>query len=139
MVRFHKTLSDRTVYLRYFCWLSFAARTDHARLSRICLADGVREIVLAALSGAPGSHEQTIVGVGRLNVAENGGQAELAVLIADEYQGRGLGKELVGRLIIRARLNVRNTSGQSKTLQILEARPQLRFQNRPRIPPLFGL
>jgi acetyltransferase len=103
MVCFHKTLSDRTVYLRYFCSLSFAARTDHARLSRICFADGVREIVLAALSDAPGSPEQTIVGVGRLNVAENGGQAELAVLVADEYQGRGLGKELVGRLIQLAR------------------------------------
>ena len=38
MVKFHETLSDRTVYLRYFSSLSLAVRTAHERLVRICLA-----------------------------------------------------------------------------------------------------
>src|SRR6059036_1547447 len=48
MVKFHETLSDRTVYLRYFSSLSLAARTAHERLVRICFSDYEREMVLVA-------------------------------------------------------------------------------------------
>ena len=48
MVRFHGVLSDRTVYLRYFCSLSLAARTAHERLVRICFANPECETVLVA-------------------------------------------------------------------------------------------
>ena len=41
--------------------------------------------------------------MGRLNKTSEGKSAELAVLVSDEYQGRGLGKELVRRLIQSAR------------------------------------
>jgi hypothetical protein len=44
MVKFHGTLSDRTVYLRYFCSMSLAHRTTHERLVRICFGDE-REMV----------------------------------------------------------------------------------------------
>jgi acetyltransferase len=36
MVKFHETLSDRSVYLRYFCSLSPSGRVAHKRLLRIC-------------------------------------------------------------------------------------------------------
>src|SRR5262249_40146154 len=36
MVQFHSTLSDRTVYLRYFASLSLSSRIAHERLLRIC-------------------------------------------------------------------------------------------------------
>ena len=48
MAAFHGTLSDRTVYLRYFASLSLSARTTHERLLRICFGDYEREMVLVA-------------------------------------------------------------------------------------------
>src|ERR1700675_1254202 len=36
MKQFHETLSDRTVYTRYFCSLSLRSRVAHERLVRIC-------------------------------------------------------------------------------------------------------
>jgi acetyltransferase len=48
MVKFHGTLSDRTVYLRYFSSLSLAMRTAHEQLGRICFSDYEREMVLVA-------------------------------------------------------------------------------------------
>jgi acetyltransferase len=103
MVRFHSALSDRTVYLRYFCSLSLAARTAHERLVRICFADPERETVLVVCNKDPRTGEPSILAVGRLNKLLPKNEAEMAVLVADEYQGQGLGKELLRRLIQVAR------------------------------------
>jgi len=103
MVRFHSVLSDRTVYLRYFCSLSLTARTAHKRLVRICFADPERETVLVAIQRDEASGEQSIVAVGRLNKLLPKNEAEVAILVSDEYQGRGLGTELLRRLIQVAR------------------------------------
>jgi acetyltransferase len=99
MIRFHKGLSERSVYMRYFESLSFAQRTAHARLARICFADPQREIVLVALQ--PGAHpvELKIVAVGRLNKVTHPGKAEVALLTLDEFQSLGIGSELLRRLI----------------------------------------
>jgi len=67
MVKFHGTLSDRTVYLRYFSSLSLARRTAHDRLVRICFTDYEREMVLVAECTDPQTAELNILGVGRLN------------------------------------------------------------------------
>ena len=103
MVTFHQTLSNRTVYLRYFCSLSLATRSSHQRLSRICFANPDCETVLVAIQRDVRINQERILGVGRLNKTSEGKSAELAVLVSDEYQGRGLGKELVRRLIQAAR------------------------------------
>ena len=96
MVRFHGVLSDRTVYLRYFCSLSLAARTAHERLVRICFANPECETVLVATHVDPQTRDEILV-VGRLNKLLPKNEAELAVLVTDEYQGRGLGTELLRR------------------------------------------
>jgi acetyltransferase len=103
MIRFHETLSDRTVYMRYFCSLSLARRTAHERLVRICFTDYKREIVLVADCKDPKTGERQILGVGRLNKLQGDQEAEIAVLVSDEYQHKGLGTELVRRLIGIAR------------------------------------
>lgn len=103
MVSFHQGLSDRTVYLRYFCSMSLAARTAHERLVRICFSDPGTEIVLVALLPDRSSGEPAIVGVGRLNMFAEQKNAELAVLVSDNYQHRGIGKALVNRLLQSAR------------------------------------
>jgi acetyltransferase len=46
MVEFHKTLSDRSVQLRYFGLLSLEERILHEWLRRVCFVDYDREIVL---------------------------------------------------------------------------------------------
>jgi acetyltransferase len=103
MVKFHETLSDRTVYLRYFSSLSLARRTAHERLVRICFSDYEREMVLVAEYRDLQAGKLHILGVGRLNKLQTDNAAELAVLVADQYQHRGLGSELLRRLIQIAR------------------------------------
>ena len=102
MVKFHETLSDRTVYLRYFCSLSLARRTAHERLVRICFG-GERETVLVAENRDSQTGELHILGVGRLNKLQADKEAEVAVLVSDQCQHRGLGTELLRRLINVAR------------------------------------
>jgi len=103
MVKFHQTLSDRSVYLRYFCSLSLSRRVAHERLLRICFGDYDREVVLVAEGTHPETGEPRIMGVGRMNRSQTGGDAEVAVLVADRYQKLGLGEELLRRVIEIAR------------------------------------
>lgn len=103
MMQFHKGLSERSVYMRYFESLSFTMRTAHARLARICFADPEREIVLVAVSAAPQTSQQKILAVGRLSRLFDPGRAETALLVLDDFQGLGLGTELLRRLIQWAR------------------------------------
>jgi acetyltransferase len=103
MVKFHGTLSDRTVYLRYFRSLSLDRRTAHERLLRICHGENEREMVLVAEGHDPQTGQSYILGVGRLNKLVRNGEAEIAVLISDEYQRRGIGTELLRRLVQVAR------------------------------------
>ena len=66
MVNFHGTLSDRSVYLRYFHSLSLSSRVSHDRLVRICFVDYDREIAIVADHLDAGTGLRRILGVGRL-------------------------------------------------------------------------
>jgi acetyltransferase len=103
MAAFHSTLSDRTVYLRYFASLSLSSRIAHERLLRICFGDYDREIVLVAVHCDPRDKTSCIVGVGRLNKLRARNDAEIAVLICDTFQNHGLGLELLRRVVQVAR------------------------------------
>ncbi len=98
MVRFHASLSDRSVYLRYFHFLSLDARVTHERLAQVCFVDYDLATVLVAES-ATGN----IVGVGRLAREHGSPDAEFALLVSDAWHERGLGTELLRRLISLAR------------------------------------
>jgi acetyltransferase len=102
MVRFHKELSDRSVYLRFFQPLKFSHRTAHERLTRICFIDYNRDMALVAEhQNAQGESE--IIAVGRMSKLHGVPEAELAALVRDGFQGKGLGTELYHRLIQIAR------------------------------------
>jgi acetyltransferase len=103
MVKFHQTLSDRTVYLRYFSTLPLNRRVDHERLLRICFGDYDRELALVAEHRDAKTGEHSILGVGRLSRLRSGNEAEVAVLVSDAYQRQGLGKELLQRVVRVAR------------------------------------
>ncbi|PWU08902.1 MAG: acetyl CoA synthetase subunit alpha [Terriglobia bacterium] len=100
MVRFHETLSERSVYYRYFHLMNLQQRTTHERLTRICFIDYDREMALVAEKRNPQTGESEILGVGRMSKIPWTNDAEVAVLISDQWQGRGLGKELLARLLI---------------------------------------
>ncbi|HLV02351.1 MAG TPA: GNAT family N-acetyltransferase, partial [Acidobacteriota bacterium] len=100
MVTFHESLSDDTVYLRYLHMLKLSERISHSRLAQICFPDYDREMVLVAERIVPeGTDRGEILGVGRLTKLHGRNEAEFAILIRDDYQGRGLGTELLSRLV----------------------------------------
>jgi acetyltransferase len=94
MVQFHHTLSERSVYLRYFCSLSLSTRVEHERLVRICFGSYDRGFALVADRANPDTGQHEVLGVGRFS-AINRGEAEAAVLVSDRWQAKGLGTELL--------------------------------------------
>jgi len=103
MVKLHETLSDRSVYLRYFCSLSLSRRIAHERLLKICFGDYDREMALVAERIDPATGERRIIAVGRMSKLHGRNEAEVAVLVSDHYQKLGLGHELLRRVIEVAR------------------------------------
>jgi acetyltransferase len=104
MVRFHETLSEQSVYMRYFHMMNLTQRTAHERLTRICFIDYDREMALVAEYTDPETGEREIMGVARLSrrgVVPD--EAEFSVLVSDRFQRRGIGTLLLSRLLEIAR------------------------------------
>ncbi len=102
LVDFHKTLSERTVFMRYLQPMMLQDRVMHERLSRICHSDYDREITLVA-EGKDKEGAPSILGVGRLSKLHGTNEARFSVLISDAYQGIGIGGELIRRAVDVAR------------------------------------
>jgi acetyltransferase len=103
IARFHATLSERSVYLRYFHMIPLDSRIAHERLARICSLDYDREMVLVAERQHALTGEREILAVARLSKDDRENEAEFAVLTGDKFQGHGLGTELLKRLLKIAR------------------------------------
>jgi acetyltransferase len=99
MVKFHQTLSDRSVYLRYFTPLKLDQRVAHERLSRICFVDYDREMVLVVERHDPKTHQTEILGVGRLSKVHGANESEFALTVSDHWQGHGIGTQLLKLLV----------------------------------------
>jgi acetyltransferase len=84
--------------------MNLESRVRHERLTRMCFIDYDRQMALVARGGAPaGGTAGEIIGVGRLIKTPGTNKAEVAVLVSDAFQKRGIGKALVQRLIGFAR------------------------------------
>ncbi len=92
MVKFHESLSDRSVHLRYFSSFSLSARTAPERLLRVCFLDYDREMVLVADHNDPSSGTHEILGVGRLTKLRGTNDAEVAVLAPTDASSAGWGR-----------------------------------------------
>jgi acetyltransferase len=103
MVKFHETLSEESVYHRYFSALKLSQRVAHERLTRICFNDYDREIALVAEYTDAKTGRREILGVGRLSKVHGANEAEFALLVSDRWQKQGLGTELLRRLVQIAR------------------------------------
>jgi len=99
MVKFHGTLSEETVYFRYFGQQKLEKRVAHERLTRICFIDYDREMALVAVRQEPGMKEPEIIGVGRLVRGHGVPEAEFAIEISDRFQRQGLGTRLLQLLV----------------------------------------
>lgn len=93
---FVRGLSERSRYLRFFRPLPELP----ARMLRQFLeADGITERVLIAVAGARDA--KRIVGLAQY-VCEADGGCEFALVIADDWQSRGLGRRLLKALVAAA-------------------------------------
>ena len=99
LVKFHTTLSEESVYYRYFSQLKLDQRIAHERLTRMCFNDYNREIALVAETKTATEGESQILGVGRLSKAHGLNEAEFSLIVSDKFQGQGLGTELLKRLV----------------------------------------
>jgi acetyltransferase len=99
VVKFHSTLSEHSVYMRYFHWMKLEQRTQHERLTRMCFIDYDRQMAFVAIRTDPKTGEHEIAGIGRLVKMQKPGEAELAVLVSDTFQRRGIGARLMEQMI----------------------------------------
>jgi acetyltransferase len=96
--QFLASCSEETVYFRYFRLIK---RWTHEMLIRFTQNDYDREVGLMAISQPPGP--EVMLGVSRLVMAADRATAEFAVIVADPWQGKGLGPKLVEGVIEIAR------------------------------------
>lgn len=124
---FHEGLSERSVYLRYLQSLRLNQRVAHDRLTRICFNDYDREIALVAQA-----EDDRIVAVGRLQKVPGTDEAEIAMLVSDQFQGHGIGGELTRRLIAVARAEgvekiVADVLAENRAMQAVFSREGFQF------------
>ncbi|HEU4415964.1 MAG TPA: bifunctional acetate--CoA ligase family protein/GNAT family N-acetyltransferase [Candidatus Angelobacter sp.] len=102
MVDFHHHLSEASVYMRFFLPLKLDFRVSHERLFTKCFIDYDREIGLVA-EYSDEQHGRHIAAIGRLIRKHSDNGAEVAFLVADKFQNRGLGTHMLERIIEIAR------------------------------------
>ena len=95
---FLKKCSEETIYFRYFRLIK---KWTHEMLIRFTQNDYDREIGLMAISQPPAP--EVMLGVCRLVMAADRANAEFAVIVADPWQGKGLGQKLLEEVIAIAR------------------------------------
>ncbi|MDX1377060.1 MAG: GNAT family N-acetyltransferase [Burkholderiales bacterium] len=96
--RFVTGLSERTRYNRL---LGGAMKITDAYIRRLIEVDQAREVALAAVTMLEGA--ELIIGVARYALEAGGRSCEFALVIADAWQGRGIGRRMLAKLISVAR------------------------------------
>ncbi|BCX10120.1 MAG: GNAT family N-acetyltransferase [Fischerella sp.] len=99
MIKLHHTLSEESVFFRYFHLIKLSQRIAHERLTRLCFLDYDREMALVVDYENPETGEHEVLAVGRLSKLHGTSEAEFAILVSDRYQCQGLGTELLKRLL----------------------------------------
>ncbi|MDI6697202.1 MAG: bifunctional acetate--CoA ligase family protein/GNAT family N-acetyltransferase [Anaerolineales bacterium] len=103
MVKFHESLSDRSVYMRFLHPMLLDQRAAHERLSRICHGDYDREIALVADRSSAKENELRILGASRMTKLYGANAARFSILISDCCQGLGIGGQILRCIIDVAR------------------------------------
>ncbi len=88
LVEFYARVSDESKYYRFFSPMPRLAQRDVERFTNVDHVDRVAFVVLVA---------QQMIAVGRYDVVREG-EAEVAFLVQDAHQGRGIGQILLEHL-----------------------------------------
>lgn len=97
---FFYSLSDKSMYERF---ISTRRDMPHERLQRFVVIDYTREMVILSLRAGEGIEK--VIGIGQYIIDEADHTAEVAAVVHDEYQGQGIGRELIAHLTYIARRN----------------------------------
>jgi len=97
---FFYDLSEDSMYMRFF-----STRRDmpHKRLQEFVVVDWSRKMEILAVIKENERDRETIIGVGQYELIPDNYLAEVAIVVRDEYQGRGVGGELLSYLTYIAR------------------------------------
>ncbi|MBW2056462.1 MAG: GNAT family N-acetyltransferase [Deltaproteobacteria bacterium] len=95
---FFYSLSDKSIYRRFF-----SRRTDmpHEYLQKFVVIDYSKQTVILAV--VEHGEREECVGIGQYTVDETGNTAELALVVRDDYQNKGIGSELLSYLTLLAK------------------------------------
>ena len=91
-------LSDQTIINRFFSMLK---SMPHRKLQQFCCIDYQGVMSLVAISGSGPS--QKVVGLGSYHLSPATHRAEIAFLVADAWQGKGIGTYMMQALVKIAR------------------------------------
>lgn len=95
---FFYSLSDKSIYRRFF-----SARTDmpHEYLQEFVVIDYTQKMII--LAGIEGGKKEEIIGLGQYAIVENTHIGDLALVVRDDYQNQGIGRELLSYLTFLAK------------------------------------
>jgi len=96
---FYYNLSDKTIYQRF---LSIRRYLPHSELQKQFLViDYTREMAILALK--KNREQEIITGLAQYCIGENTLSAEISIIVRDDFQGKGIGSELLSYLVIVAK------------------------------------
>ncbi|MEX5268957.1 bifunctional acetate--CoA ligase family protein/GNAT family N-acetyltransferase [Kocuria sabuli] len=96
LLAFHQSQSENTIYLRFFSYKPTLSARELDRFTRVDHKDRVCFVLLLG---------EQIIGVGRYDRTDDPHDAEVAFMISDAHQGRGIGSVLLEHLAAAAREN----------------------------------
>jgi len=116
---FFHSLSDESMYRRF---MSIRYEMPHERLQEFCVVDYTRHMVL--LATIEEAEAERVIGIGQYYIEEAQHTAEVGLVVRDDYQNLGVGRELLAYLIHLAK--ERGLFGFTARV-LLENRPMLRL------------
>ena len=90
---FFYSLSDNSMYTRF---ISFRQDMPHERLQEYVIIDYTREMAILAV--VQEGEQEVIAGLGQYTINEDEHTGDVAFVVRDQYQNRGIGTELLAYL-----------------------------------------
>jgi acyl-CoA hydrolase/RimJ/RimL family protein N-acetyltransferase len=98
---FFYSLSDESLYTRF---ISARKNVPHEMRQDLVAVDYTRDmVILAVVEGKDEPEQETVVGVGQYSLNRDMHTAEVALVVRDDYQGKGVGTELLHYLTYLAK------------------------------------